>query len=667
MAVDAIQLPKNKAAIARILARHSEREDGRLAYRRTIWLLAWYYLNGFRRFDVFDPASGSLSPHYLDEEGNFEFQSQTLLYMINQVAGRLMNMDARGKVTSPDTNITGARNASIAQIFVDGLVRDDHLRVAQEQFGYLFACLGSCGIQGHLVDHPTIGLTSDIEVIHPRELYPFPSLGQDHTRARGLMRERMVPVSFLSDKFGRRIRDNMDDMEWYETEAGQPWMDDDETHIENVAYSASRRGGGGSSYGIVDGEHVPLVRIRELWMDGPGGTCSRYIIASGEYVIEDRDFSGQEVYCPVGVSRFFNNGTWHGAGMFDVLFSIHREMERLMRSLFNNIRDLDRYGVLVIPQGQMSEKMMLREVGRGLRVLPWDPDPVAEGFRPFAIQPYNAGDIPGRTAQFAREVMDSINPVRDLIEEKGRIDSGTGLQALDEQIQRALTSPTMGVVSAFGATYRALVGTASRHLAGNPRSFPVYNYSLDLAGAVIDQQDGTVSFEQNPLPRIGNLQFTVRQVSPRSEVARKQESLDLLERGVIPDPDAFILFALKEGLDFAMWMEEDKAAYETVIRNCLTIFGDGRAPGQIVTTPHIARPELQLRVLNAFMARPIIALATPEVQDALADYREDLIDYMGLTLPNAVPNPDDVAILQEGRQAPPMGDISQMGGLQLAQ
>ena len=76
------KLPKKKIDICHVIRDHAEKEISRLSYRRITWLLTYYYLNGMRRFDVFDPATGHLSPHYLDEEGNLEFQSQEMLSAI---------------------------------------------------------------------------------------------------------------------------------------------------------------------------------------------------------------------------------------------------------------------------------------------------------------------------------------------------------------------------------------------------------------------------------------------------------------------------------------------------------------------------------------------------------------------------------------------------------
>ena len=95
MASDGVNLPKNSAQLGRIIDAHVSRETLKLTYRRTLWLLAWYYLNGFRRFDIFDPRTGRITPHYLDEEGNFEFQSTELLSIVDKTTARLNTMDLR--------------------------------------------------------------------------------------------------------------------------------------------------------------------------------------------------------------------------------------------------------------------------------------------------------------------------------------------------------------------------------------------------------------------------------------------------------------------------------------------------------------------------------------------------------------------------------------------
>ena len=50
MAVDRITLPTDPEVLGDVLTRHAQREDTVILFRRTIWLLAYYYLNGARSF-----------------------------------------------------------------------------------------------------------------------------------------------------------------------------------------------------------------------------------------------------------------------------------------------------------------------------------------------------------------------------------------------------------------------------------------------------------------------------------------------------------------------------------------------------------------------------------------------------------------------------------------
>jgi len=640
------KLPKKKIEICQVIRDHAEKEIARLSYRRITWLLTYYYLNGMRRFDVFDPVSGNLSPHYLDEEGNMEFQSQEMLSAIDRASSRLSSMDLRPKILRTGTSLPMIRQRATAQMLADSLVSDEQVAEVSTKFAHLFTSLGSCGIQGHITNHDTIGLTSDLEVIHPKEILPFPSLGQDYTKQCGMIRQRMVPLETLVEKFGDKIKRNLEDCEYYEMEIGDP-LEDPEVSED---HGFTGNGFNTKGYKTTSADSMTVVRVRELWIDGDRGTCSRYVVCSGDYLIKDQDLSSSQTYCPIGFARFMENGSFHGAGLFDLLFSINREMEKMLKALFNNIKNLDRYGVVVMPQGSFNERSILREVGDGLRMISYQPDPLNEKFSPFTIQPHNAGDVPGKTAAFAKQLMQSINPVQDLIAEKGRVDSATGLQFLDEQINRAMTNPTMGVVQAWGKMYRSMLSNASRELMINPAPIPVKSLDLNLAGAVIDFDTSEISFKNNPIPNVAHLTFSVRQINPRSEVARKQEAMQMFQAGLM-DPDSLKLFALKEGLDFAMWIDEDQAAYEQVVQNILNLYGNGAEPGQVVITPHTSKPEIQMRVLSSFMSGTLMMKADPVVIDEFKKYREALIQFMGASLPAMVPNPDSAALFAE--QAPP--------------
>jgi hypothetical protein len=642
-----------------------------MGYRRTMWLLAYYYLQGARRFDIFNPVTQNVQASYVDDEGNLEYQSQELLSAINRNAGRIAAMDLRPTVMRDDVSLASIRDRATAQIIADSLVSADSLEGVKTQFAYLFTCLGSCGVTGHIVDHPTIGLTSDLEVIHPKEIMPFPSLAYDYTKAGGLMRERVVPIPHLKEILGKSLAGKMNDMDWWEVQVGTSLEDGGATSVSQGFPSGMNPRADKS--GRYDGKNkdktlIQAARIRELWVNGPRQTCSRYIVASGDAILHDEDTSSREVYCPIGFERFYENGTFHGAGLFDVLFSVNRMAERMSKELFNNVIETDRYGYIVMPSGSWNERAALREVGKGMRVLPYEPDVYGESFRPFPVQPFNTGDVPGKTAAFATEMMDRVNPWRDLLKEKGRVDSAIGLQFLDEQNLKALTNPTRGVQMAFATAYKSMVGRARIELLTSQRPLPVGRLSLDLAGAVINPEESTVSFPQNPLPDISRLRFGVREQNPRSPVARKMESIELarLQKEVngMADWMSFILINLEEGLDPAMWLKDYQASYESVIRNILLLYGDGTTPGEVVITFHNSKPDFQIRVLDSFMESPKMAVSSVDVQNAFIMYRETLLTWMGNALPQGTPNPDDLAMLMT---PPEMGgagpsDPNQQGG-----
>lgn len=658
MSMDSPLLPKDEASLCRIINEHVAREESRLSYQRFRRLLAYHFLNGARRFK-FDQGFSSFTSDFLDSEGRLEFQSQEIVSAIDRVSAHLSSMDL-SPLVAPAVSMTlrGIRQRAVAQVIADGLVSPNQAERAKSDAAHIFTSLGSVGLQLHVSDDPRMGLIGEYEVIHPQELFPFPSLGVDQTKARGLVRQRFVPLAWMEGRYGkalikaRRSRMRL----WARTIGSQQDTEHmDGTMVPSGAGAGSVRSSeeraGASPPNVTSAYQHELCLIRELWLDGPVETVSRYVVISGDALIEDQDLSDVVSYCPIGFDRFMQNQSWHGQGVFDLLYSYGREFERLMKSLFSNIYDADRYGFLVMPMGVFNEQTALREVGKGLKVVSYEPEPLApeQAFKPFAVQPWNTGDAPGKVAAFAKQHMDDINPLKDLVEEKGRIDSAAGLNKLDEAINSSMANSTMSWRRIWGSATRAAVAGALRRQVFNPRPIPVPKLDVDLAGLVIDPTDGTIDLKHNPVPNIQSLRFTVRDGHPRSQAARKQELAEMFAAQLC-SPDKFWLTVLKEGLDLTVWHEDYQAAYDSVTENILRVYGDGQQPGQVVLTQAMSRPEFQLIILNAFMASPTMAQADPDVQNAMADYRDTLMQWSGAVLPGNVPNPGEQAQPQQPQQ-----------------
>lgn len=636
-------LPSNKRDLAAAIMKHVNREKDRMVYHRLMWYLAWHYLNGSREFRNYNPGTGQYESFFVDSDGKLEFQSQTLLKELDSALSILNGINTMPYVAPLDGSLSRMRERAAAQILLDSTLSEDQVDRAKRNFNFMLLTYGMAGIQGHIMDHPTIGIGADMEAIHPRELMPFPSLGYDHTKASGLVRDRVYTMDWLESR-GINITPSMKkEMEWWEAEPGsQETVDKEEDRIPLVRYSRPASATRTSSDNVTS-----VARVVQLWLDGPKGTCSRYVVISGDCVLMDKDLSKAEHYCPIGIRRCIETGSWHGAGYFAMMYGVHRQFEWLMKSCFANARDNDRFGVLVLPAGAYNERNLLTNTQEGLRVLTYTPDPITPDAKPFAIAPVNSGELPGKVAEMAAQILQGLSPVRDLANEKGRIDSAQALQTLENSLNRGLTNSTQAVEGAFADAYRSLCNRIAQQLTISPRTVPVSRLSLDLAGAVIDPMDNTVKFPSNPLSDVSRLRFAVREPYSGSKVAQKMELIQHFNEGRT-DPDSFKKYAIENGIDLAMDVSDEEAALETVTLNCLLLFGDGETPGEIVLTPNMARPDLQLRIVNTFMSHPRMAKASVDVQDAFADFQEFLKGMMGMVPMVGAPNPDDLMAMAQG-------------------
>ena len=620
-----------------------------MSFRRLTWLVAWYYINGARRFDVFSPDTGALSAHFVDGAGNMEFQSGELMSVMDRTTGRLKEIDLWPKVVRSDNSLDAVRERSMMQILMDAAIDPAALDRTSSKFIHLYTLLGSCGVTGQTFQSPARGLSTDFEVIHPKELFPFPSFGTDFTKAGGMVRQRVVPFKWLQARFGRKIVDNKKDMEVYEVPLGSVASVENSEQDEGRGGTGGRvrwnfqEGAGGPTAGDIS---VEVTRIRELWTEGPGSLCDEYVLTSGDYTVKHSVYDGVEAYCPIGMRTFIDTGTFHGAGLFDLLFSSVRELEKLLKSLYNNIRDLDKYGFLVLPHGGFNHDTLFKDVGEGLRVAYYEPDYTGSDVKPFMVSPYNAGDAPGKVAGLAKAMLEGLSPIKDLAEEKGRIDSASGLQFLDEQMGRYMTNATNNLRGAFSDMYQGLAADVLANVVESSNPVPVGKLTVELAGVIIDPETQKVSFQDNPLPTVGRLAFGVRGRTIQSQTAKLERAIDMIEKKMA-DPMKVMLYFLKEGMEPPIYMEEERAAYDTVVRNILLLYGDGKRPGMVIITPHNVLPQLQMRVLGAFMNSPIMGMANPEVQNSFIDYKESLLQLMGPILPPGMPPPDDLAAIQQ--------------------
>lgn len=647
--IETLSLPNDPMDLAEVVEQQVMAEQSRRAPRFARWLIAHAYLTGCRHFVAVDPRGVRVSAfHFQQADGKTTMPTEvaTLLSHVNRVQGALMSGDMGPAVIREGFSLSGLRDKASAQVILDSLVGETSISNIKLPLTHNLSYLGTAGITGHLVDHPAVGLRADLQTIHSRELYPFPSIGWDSTKQHGLVWERIVPLDWLSAAMGKKggySEKEIGEMDVYETPYTTMFSLDNSS--SNHPINKARL-----NYSSATPQTVRVAKIREVWIKGPLGFVDRYFVTCGRMTLRDVNLKGKEAYCPVGVAKFYDTGDFDGAGLFDLLWSLERNFEHMVDSLVKNVKGLSTYPLAILPAGQVDEGVAFKESGafRYISVAP-DARMLFGGARPMPPQiwgPHNSGELPGRAGQFLRGIADSISPVRDLIEEKGRIDSAAGLNRLEEETRKPLTVPTQQLGQALSSVYRSLLRDASEALSTSPRPLPVKRIGLELAGAVIDWETGEARFPQNPLPDISSLTISVRQLTAKSEAARKAEALEL-HQAQISTLEQLILLLLKEGIDIAMYLEPERAAYETIIMHILTLFGDGISPGQIVTAPSMSRPDLQAIVLRGFLSSPIVALASVDVQNALITYSNKLMTYMGV--PTGQPDAYDIMLIEQAR------------------
>lgn len=647
-------LPKSDDDLALIMRSHADRERYRMAARQLRWSLASLYLAGERRFELRTPWGSFLRMEEMESSQNtVPMHVSHLVSEHNKIIGNLNGLDLRPLVARDDTTLAAIRDRSTTQVILDAAVSGQHVDLTKRLFLHYFTLLGSAGLHSQVGDFPHVGLTGEMETVHPREIYPWPAIGGDLAKVRGRMRDRWIPWTAVKDTFGlKSMPTGGQELEVTKRQPGEGDYIGWSIYNNNMGMDSggfwqpieTRTTG---LWGRKDGERPEelWVRVKELWLDGPRGTCREYAASSGKYIFARETYDQVQAYCPLSIRRFYECGDFYGAGVFDLIFSMVREFEKLIRDLVANVREIDQYSTMILPAGTMDEKKFFSHNRQNLRVLSIDPEPKgvygtqAQVVRPTIVTPPNSGDMPGRTASFLLNVIKDLSPIRDIIADKGRVDSFAGLQFLQDEAQRPVANPISSLVEVFGESYRYIASQAFNILQDSPRPIAVGRLSIDLVGAVIDPETSTLSFSGgvNRPPDIGKLRFTVRQTNLKMLAARKSEAVQMMQLGVT-DRTGFLINAVQEGLDYACYMDGERAAYDSIVTQIITLYNDGEQPGQVIMARYLENPELQLRVLNAFLQSPKMRIASPDVIDAFANYQETLIGYSGRVMPQQVPD-----------------------------
>lgn len=635
-------LPSDPETRARLIERQIDAQEVNDALWRTMTKLALLHMRGYSQFTVKGPHYQTLDYSFIDDDGRYGYSNQDILFETNEIIGLINSADVRPQATRPGTSLRAIRERGAAQVLADSLVSQDTIEQIKPLAAYYLVALGFVGLTTNVEQHPSMGLGAEFEVVHPLELVPFPAIGYNLANLSGVIRRRLVSVEALKEQFGTRKVNNAlksQKVRVFHVDPGET-MEVEGHRADGHGHMFPKSLGTFGSAQAPDSTSIRAVEVAEAFINGPRGTLSEVSISSGGHEFAHFDFTQMQVYPPIATARFYENGTFHGAGHFHVRFGAHRAVEELANHWFRNVREADRQSLLVLPAGQYDETTAFDDdPANKLKFLKHMPDDMLENANnPFAIPVPNTGDQPARALDYATQVGRTLNPVPNIAEEKGRLSSASAIQFLDEAGRRGLTNPTQSYARMWSSIYKSTVQQGITALTTEPQMIPVENLTLDLVGVIIGD-DNMVAFDENPIPSLERIRFDIRSAQVRSPATRKAEALELVGLG-LQDPTSLKMLAAKEGLDFAMWDDDVETAVRSVVRMILVLYGNGEDPSErpLILMPEQLRPDIQLRILTTFMASDAFNEASVRVKNEFAALRREMERLVSGVLPQGVPD-----------------------------
>lgn len=662
-------------------------EESAKRYRRPLrvgWRYDLWWIRGIRKFRVLW-STGEVGVTYQNDRGELQMRYEDVLIKRQREIGRLMQIDTRPSCKPMGTGLDALRKSSIAQVILDYLESGLRSEEIKNQFVQHLVDFGVAGLGVWVQDSVHLGASPIIEVIPAWELLFIPTEPSTSGDIYGIVRDRWVSLDWLQSLKGLKL---------LKGEEGESQMmirtlgpgerlpgDSDPTHTAmsgaastagtwRAAHDASAKDTKGKTY-------TKWGYLREYWIIGEHDRVSRYIVKVGDYIALDVEFGKDGKECPVlpiRTARYYDTGPY-GRSFISPLIPINRKQERMVANLFQNIEDLDLYGLKLLPTTAGIKRDALKSWGR-LRYMFVEPDWNAPGrVKVESLTPQNMGDFPAKVIEISHAMMDRLSRESDLWSGNapGRVDGGPGLSFLYETSSIPMVPVVAQIANAYSGIYRSMLQEAGKMLNTPEASSTIKLLTLDdaIAGVVIDPGTGEMKLDaSNPIPGPSDVIIDVRHRQPRL-VEKDKEELQMNFANLSKTGDMnlidFLVEMLRRNLDIPVGNRGKVEAIRTAWLENLIMFGDGIRPGVIIENPEYDDHMIHLQILSDFMARPEWRLASQAVRTKFLLHKAYHMNAMG-SWPAGVPNPENLAMmdpnlsgqLEQGAAAgPPQNPIPQ--------
>jgi len=629
------------------------------------WWLGYYYLQGARKFSNINYEDGSLEVDmYSEVMGGdpLSFKYEAVVEKILTQIGRYLRMDITPQVKPSVIGLDAFRKASLAQVVLDAAFASRQVAQLQSDIWWPLLTYGTIGLSCWVVDTYSLG----IEIVPPWELLPIPAVVTRPDECRGLIRRRMVPLQWVKDLNKgpgptAKIWEEMDtvDMPIGEVTPSQAQSTGATTTEPTGSFKTANQQGGKSKSASNEQQITKVVEFAEVWTYTQDNYLDTYTLWAGGKEVWHQEYKGEKRCPPISIARHTPVSGFWGRGYIDTLIPLNSEVEYMASQLFQNVTDMDAFGILAVPTTLGIPADVIHETRNGLKILNFEPDYTAPDLKPFAITPVNAGLAPGRTLEFAKALLDEqANQPKELLsgQAPGRVDNSAGLGMLMEASDTPLTAPAASVTAALIGCYRYILDHVGK--TWDPQQLiKISTLDDNIAGISIDPISGSLTLEENNIPHPDEVIITLASAisrSPAKDIMQLQESL---KQGII-DPTEFRILVRKKNLDYPVGSELEWQNYRRATLENILLFGDGKKPNiQSVVISNRDVHKIHLMVLEPFMARPEFYLSSPEVRTAFEKHRKFHLDGMGV-YPDNLEYPEDAA----GQQDEAMKAQQQGGG-----
>jgi hypothetical protein len=675
-----LELPTDKRDLADALDSELIMSEQEAGIHTTTHKIVDAYLSGVRKFRILDRWSGNLSIAFENSRGDLEMRYEEINRLYLAEVGRYLKMDINPTAAKKGEGLDAVRKAAIGNATLGALAAPLPLDSIKRQAVVPFIKHGTVGlnhIETGMPDMPDM-----VEIVPARQLRGMPAWVDGTGNLHGIARKRWVPLGWLVARmkkiFGKKMR--LDRMEQDLRARDVPYGGHPPDELPHGASGS----GEGLTWNVqkrdliglnVDGSYKHMdkllgprkdvrsyVPLEEIYIfDDTGQFMARYIIKVGDVIFHDENFEEQGVrmLCPLHVARHTDIGKMFARGFVAPLMPINDQIEKMIKSVFKNIAELDMYGTLMVPGGSGID-LKNWKTGPRPKIESFNPDPLNPSIMPFPIQPANTGLLPARLVEFAGDLMVKLSGQGSIFqgETSGRVDSAAGLGFLFNTGNIALGLPANGLGDAFKGIFERILQTAKERM-GPGQVIHIATIDDAIAGIVIDQQTGQMRLAENPIPDPWLIAIDVKDRQPKDREIRKQELKEMFGMGLV-DPMRFWVTVMEENLDIPGAPREILETWRKATWQIIMLFRDGQTPGNIDTGLHTQNPDVQLVKVQEFMNKIEFSLASEAVRKSFETWKEDLEILSGQRFPVGLSSPEEAAMMEQAGAQQRQG-IPQMG------